>query len=139
MEPRGRRHSKTGHRPPPPTLSTHKTMDSIEHLRRALYASCRAAGLEIVPKDTGARVMAFVGLQGGDERTVVCPRLRCELQHLQELYHLQGGEVPDADFVRLVQDYTQELEDYTSAHSGAWPEWLNALIRERYGFTPYTL
>lgn len=111
----------------------------MENFRKAMYACCRQAELEIVPMDVGARVMAFVGLQGGDERTVMCPRLKCELEHLQELYHIQGGEIPDKDFVLLIQEYTRELKDYTDAHDGEWPAWLNKLIEERYGFKPYKL
>jgi hypothetical protein len=111
----------------------------MEDFRRAMYAACRQMDLEIVPIDTGARVMAFIGLQGGDERTVMCPQLKTELEHLQELYHIQGGEVPDKDFVLLIQEYTKELKDYTDIHDGEWPAWLNKLIEERYGFTPYKL
>lgn len=111
----------------------------MEDFRKAMYAACRQVGLEIVPIDVAARVMAFVGLQGGDERTVMCPRLRCELQHLQELYHIKGGEIPDKDFVLLIQEYTNELKDYTDKHNGEWPTWLDTLIQERYGFKPYKL
>lgn len=111
----------------------------MEDFRKAMYECCRQAGLEIVPMDVGARVMAFVGLQGGDERFSVCPRLRAELEHLQELYHIKGGEAPDGEFVMMIQGYTKELEDYTSSHDGEFPEWLNLLIQERYGFKPYKL
>lgn len=111
----------------------------MEDFRKAMYAACRQIGMAIVPKDIGARVMAWVGLAGGDERICYSPRLKCELEHLQELYHIQGGEVPDKDFVLLVQEYTKELTDYTDAHNGEFPEWLNTLIQERYGFKPYKL
>lgn len=47
----------------------------MEDFRKSLYSACRQMGLHIVPMDVGARVMAFVGLQGGDERMVVCPRV----------------------------------------------------------------
>ena len=40
----------------------------MEDFRKAMYAACRQMGLEIVPMDTGARVMAFVGLQGEDKK-----------------------------------------------------------------------
>ena len=111
----------------------------MEDFRKAMYAACRQMDLEIVPMDIGARVMAYVGLQGGDERTVMCPRLRTELEHLQYLYHIKGGEVPDKDFVLLIQKYTKELKDYTDTHNGKWSPWLYELIEERYGFKPYEL
>ena len=110
-----------------------------EKLRAAMYDACRQMGLQIVPMDVAARVMAFIGLQGGDERVCYSPRLTCEIQHIQKLYHIDGGEVPDVDFCLLMQEYTRELQDYTDKHNGEWPEWLNTLIQERYGFTPYTL
>ena len=111
----------------------------MEEFRKAMYAACRQFEMEIVPMDIGARVMAWVGLQGGDERVSLSPRLKCELEHLQELYHIKGGEVPDKDFVLLIQEYTNELKDYTDKHNGEWPTWLDTLIQERYGFKPYKL
>lgn len=111
----------------------------MEDFRKAMYAACRQMDLEIVPKDTGARVMAWIGLQGGDERANLSPRLKCELEHLQELYHIKGGETPDKDFVTLIQQYTKELKEYTDTHNGEWPHWLNNLIEQRYGFKPYKL
>lgn len=111
----------------------------MEDFRKAIYAACRQLDLAIVPKDTGARIMAWVGLQGGDERVTLSPRLQCELEHLQELYNIKGGEVPDKDFVILIQKYTNELIDYTDNHDGDFPEWLNRLVQERYGFMPYPL
>lgn len=111
----------------------------MEDFRKAMYAACRQMGMAIVPMDIGARVMAFVSLQSGDERIPLCPRMRTELEHLQELYHIKGGEVPDKDFVVLIQQYTKELTDYTDTHDGEFPEWLNTLIQERYGFKPYKL
>lgn len=111
----------------------------MEHFRQSLYAACRQFGMAIVPMDVGARVMAWVGLQGGDERVSLCPRLKCELEHLQKVYHVEGGEVPDKDFILLIQEYTKELKDHADSHGGEWPEWLNELIKERYGFLPYKL
>jgi len=111
----------------------------MEDFRKAMYAACRQMDMAIVPMDVGARVMAWVGLQGGDERVSLSPRLKCELEHLQELYHIQGGETPDKDFMLLIQEYTKELTNYTDAHDGEFPEWLNNLIEKRYGFKPYKL
>lgn len=111
----------------------------MKDFRKAMYAACRQMDLGIVPMDIGARVMAFVGLAGSDERICYSPRMKCELEHLQELYHIQGGEVPDKDFVLLIQEYTKELKEYTVTHNGEWPAWLNTLIETRYGFTPYKL
>lgn len=111
----------------------------MEDFRKAMYAACRQFDMAIVPMDIGARVMAWVGLQGGDERVSLCPRLKCELEHLQEVYHIKGGEVPDKDFVLLIQQYTKEIKAYTDTHNGEWSPWLNKLIETRYGFKPYRL
>ena len=111
----------------------------MEEFRKSLYAACRQMNLEIVPKDIGARVMAFVGLAGADERVCYSPRLRCELEHLQEVCHIQGGDVPDKDFVERIQVYTKELQEYADKHNGEYPEWLINLISNRYGFKPYKL
>ena len=111
----------------------------MEEFRKSLYAACRQMNLEIVPKDIGARVMAWVYLNGSDERICYSPRLRCELEHLQEVYHIQGGDVPDKDFVERIQIYTKELQEYADNHNGELPEWLINLISNRYGFKPYKL
>lgn len=104
-----------------------------------MYNTCLNAGLEIVPIDTAARVMAFIGLQGGDERVTYSPRLMCEIRHIQKKYRINGGEVPDNDFVALLQEYTKELKEYTDTNDGEWPDWLNRMIEERYNFKPYKL
>lgn len=111
----------------------------MENFRKAMYSACRQMDMEIVPMDIGARVMAYVNLQSGDERMVMSPRMKCELEHLQELYHIKGGETPDKDFIMLLQDYTEELKDYTDTHNGKWSPWLYELIEKRYGFKPYDL
>ena len=114
-------------------------MGCMEDFRKAMYDTCAQAGMKIVPIDVAARIMAFVGLQGGDERVVLCPRLKCELRYIQDMYHIKGGEQPDVEFVRMLQLYHKELKDYTDNHDGEWPKWLNDLIYERYGFKPYKL
>lgn len=111
----------------------------MEEFRKSLYSACSQVGFAVVPIDTAARIMAYVGLQGGDERITLSPRMRCELEHIQELYHIQGGEQPDTEFVRMLQGYYKELKDYTDTHDGEWPQWLNEMIQDRYGFKPYKL
>ena len=111
----------------------------MENFREAMYDTCLSAGLEIVPIDVAARVMAFIGLQGGDESVTYSPRMMCEIKHIQKKYHINGGEIPDKDFVLLLQGYTKELTEYTASHNGEWPEWLNKMIEERYNFKPYKL
>lgn len=83
----------------------------MENFGEAMYDTCLSAGLEIVSIDVAARVMAFIGLQGGDERVAYSPRMTCEIRHIQKKYHIQGGEIPDKDFVVLLQEYTKELRE----------------------------
>jgi len=111
----------------------------MEQFRQDLYNACLLTDLPIISRDTAAKILAIVGLQGGDERIVLSPKCQCDLKYIQERFHIQGGETPDIVVVRLLKRYTKELKDYTDTHDGEWCPWLNKLIEERYGFKPYKL
>ena len=67
-----------------------------------------------------------------------------DIHHIQQMYHVEGGESPDAELVELIQQYVKELEQYRDEHdndkneSGAVfqnkaPEWAHKLFKEKYG------
>ena len=67
-----------------------------------------------------------------------------DIHHIQQMYHVEGGESPDAELVELIQQYVKELEQYRDEHdndkneSGAVfqnkaPEWAHKLFNEKYG------
>ncbi len=111
----------------------------MEQFRQDLYNDCLLADLPIISRDTAAKILAIVGLQGGDERIVLSPKCQCDLKYIQERFHIQGGETPDIVVARLMKRYTKELKEYTDAHNGEWTDWAYKLFQERYGFRLYNL
>lgn len=101
------------------------------------------AGFPFISSDTSARIMAVLFCYGNNEQMVYNPHLRQDLEYIQRRFGVIGGERPDADFVELVKEYVQELEDYEEEHkdeqtSGALftthcPRWAKQLFKERYG------
>lgn len=114
-------------------------MEEMEEFMQALYSTSLNAGLSIVSRDTAARILSVIGLQGGDERIALSNKCRCDLDFIRQRYHINGGEVPDILVVRLIKRYTKECQNYTKEHDGEWPQWVNDLFFERYGFKPYKL
>lgn len=101
-------------------------------------------GTPAISRDTAARILAVVYLHGNNEAFVLNKKFISEIEHIQEMYHVSGGESPDVELIELIKHYTKELEDYYQQHkdepseSGAVfrspaPEWARKLFMERFG------
>ena len=90
----------------------------------------------MIGRDLAARLLSVVKLQSGDERIVMCPKLRHEILYIQERYHIRGGEAPDGELTILLQGYVKELETHIKEHDD-WPQWVYNLFQERYKFKIY--
>ena len=103
----------------------------MENFREQMYAACRQMGMEIVPMDTGARVMAVVYICGDNEGVTHSPRLKAELEHLQKLYKIEGGETVEPIFHKLIKRYVSECEDYMNKNND-YCQWAKELFLSRY-------
>ena len=107
----------------------------MEDFMRATYETCLYSGLEIVPFDTAARVMAIIYCWGNNENFVYSPKFNCERVYIQKKYGLEGGKIPDRRFVIRIKGYVYELELYAKKHKeDPSPKWAKELIEKRYGF-----
>lgn len=94
--------------------------------------------------DTAARILAVVYVHGNNEAFVYNKKFLSDVEHIKQMYHVDGGESPDARIVMLIKQYTKELEDYYQQHKddkvegdaifhNHAPEWAKKLFIERYG------
>lgn len=108
----------------------------MEEFRKALYRTCLNADIPILSRDTAAKILAVVYLQGGDERIVLSPKCKADVDYIQDRFDIHGGEAMDAELHRRTKVYVRELEDYIRANND-WPQWVYDFIQERYGFKLY--
>ena len=104
---------------------------------QATYNTCLSAGVDILPFEIAVKVMAILLIWGNNEGFTLSNRFKCDFRFIQERYGLEGGKVPDLNFVKAFQQRVKELEKYEKEHSDA-PQWAKELINKRYGFKLYT-
>ena len=119
-------------------------MEHWDELYKDWLGAFASIGTPAISRDTAARILAVVYLHGNNEAFVYNRKFLSEIDHIKQMYHVDGGESPDAELVVLIRKYTRELEDYYQQnkdrqtdsgavfHSPA-PEWARKLFMERYG------
>lgn len=103
-----------------------------------------AIGTPAIGRDTAARILAVTYVHGNNEALVYNYKYLQDIHHIQQMYHFEGGESPDADLVILIKHYVSELEHYREEHDNdknendavfknQAPEWARKLFKEKYG------
>lgn len=103
-----------------------------------------AIGTPVIGRDTAARILAVTYVHGNNEALVYNDKYLQDIYHIQQMYHVEGGESPDGELVELIKHYVKELKQYRDEHdndlneSGAVfknkaPEWAHELFKKRYG------
>lgn len=106
-----------------------------EKFLQATYDTALAAGLPIISTDTSARILAVTYVHGNNEFMCSSPKFKVETGYIQKRFHIEGGETPDAEIVRLIQQYVSELELFEKRNpKEKYPEWAMSLFKQRYGF-----
>jgi hypothetical protein len=90
----------------------------------------------MISRDTAAKILAVVYIQGSDERMVLSPKLKADCDYIQERYHVQGGEVPDETIIEYIQHYVRTLEQHIKENND-WPQWVYDFFMQRYNFKLY--
>lgn len=106
-------------------------MMTIEDYKRWLE-SFRQLGLPAISTDTSARILAIVHSLGNNEQMVLCPQLRADLEYMQKVFGINGGETPKAEIIEPIKHYICEIEN-----SDTLPIWAGKLFKERYGIKIY--
>lgn len=102
-------------------------------------------GVPAIRRDTAARILAVTYVHGNNEQLVYNMKYLQDINHIEQVYHIQGSEVPDADLVVLVKKYVKELETFLenadnephndAVFSNHAPDWAKELFSERYKIT----
>lgn len=119
-------------------------MEQASELYRDWLGAFAAIGTPTIGRDTAARILAVTYVHGNNEALVYNSKYLQDIHHIEKMYHVEGGESPDADLVMLIKQYVNELEQYRDEHdndpneSGAVfqnkaPEWARKLFMEKYG------
>ena len=119
-------------------------MEQASELYRDWLGAFAAIGTPTIGRDTAARILAVTYVHGNNEALVYNSKYLQAIHHIEKMYHVEGGESPDADLVMLIKQYVSELEQYRDEHdndlneSGAvfqnkTPEWARKLFMEKYG------
>lgn len=103
-------------------------MEHLNDLYKDWLGAFQAIGIPAISRDTSARILAVVYIYGNNEAMVYCKKFTNEIEHIKAMYHIDGGETPDAEIVPLIQQYVKELEQ-----SKEIPEWAHKLFGERFG------
>ena len=113
------------------------TRNQATQLQEDWLEACLSVGIPAITTDTSARILAIVYVHGGGEEDMVLNRkFTNDVRYIQQRFHIQGGEVPDQGFARLMRHYVTELETYLKAHVSdktSIPDWAHRLMRDRYG------
>lgn len=119
-------------------------MKHASELYRDWLGAFAAIGTPAIGRDTAARILAVTYVHGNNEALVYNDKYLQDIHHIEKMYHLEGGEPPDADLVMLIKHYVSELEHYREEHDNdknesdavfknKAPEWAHELFKEKYG------
>lgn len=90
----------------------------------------------LITRHTAAKILSVVYVQSGDERIVLSPKVRADIEYIQKKYDIVGGGNPSPTIVKLIQDYVKEVEK-SIKETHDFPQWAYDLFQERYNFKLY--
>lgn len=99
----------------------------------ATLRTAQSFGIGVIPKWKCALLMAIVYVFGNNEGFTLSKKFNCDRIFIQETYHIDGGEVPDADFAELLRQYVTKCEAVKNEDDEFFKECAE-LIKERYNF-----
>jgi len=108
----------------------------MEDFRKAMYDACLQMNIPIIGRDTAAKILAVVYIQGCDERIVLSPKVKADLEYIQNRFDIHGGETMDASLQQKTKWYVKDLEQYIKTNND-WPTWVYDFWMERYNFKLY--
>jgi len=102
----------------------------MENLRKQWNDACLSAGINSISPQKSAKIMAVLMHLGNNEAMVMNQHFTADVYYIQQRYKLQGGEIPDAEFVEYFKVYEQELKK--SLDNNIIPQWAEKLFKEDY-------
>lgn len=102
----------------------------MENLRKQWNDACLSVGINSISPQKSAKIMAVLMHLGNNEAMVMNQHFIADVYYIQQRYKLQGGEVPDAEFVEYFKVYEQELKK--TLDNNIIPQWAEKLFKEDY-------
>lgn len=100
------------------------------NLRRQWNDACLSIGIDSISPSKSAMIMAVLMHLGNNEAMVMNQHFVADVAYIQEKYKLQGGEIPDQEFVEYFKEYERELKE--SLDKDVIPEWAEKLFMTDY-------
>jgi hypothetical protein len=107
--------------------------------RKQWNESCKAAGLVSIGKDTAAKLLAIVYVLGGEREAFTHnEKLKADLEYIQDVYGIKGGETPKKELFDFIHCYVVDFFgssrfDDENQEGQYIPEWATKLMQENYG------
>ena len=103
----------------------------------ATLRTAHSVGMEVIPKDKAAKLMAILVAFGNNECLTLSPKFQCDCEYIQEVYHLRGGEVPDdVEFNMALSTYLHNYESVKSDDDYVFQD-AAKMIKEMYNVKLY--
>lgn len=111
-------------------------MDFDKEFYMATLRTAHAVGMEVIPMWKAAWLMAIVTVFGNNEGFTLSPKFHCDMEYIQETYHIQGAEHPDDAFVAELREYMAKCEAVKDDKDPFFQS-CASMIRTRYNFPLY--
>lgn len=99
---------------------------------RAMVTTATRCGMSVrgnIDVELAAKILwityAYVGY---DEKFTTSAKYLMDIYQIQEAYHFQGGEIPDAELCKRIYEMKRTYKTNRNY------EWAKTLVKERYGF-----
>ena len=104
----------------------------MDCLRKQWNAACLQLGIPSLTTCTSAKIMAILMHYGNNEAFVLSPHFMADAEYIQQRFHIEGGESPDAEFAEYLKGYDAELKKCDNP-----PQWAKDLMKEMYKIDIY--
>lgn len=105
----------------------------MEKLYKQFLQAGLQAGLPMISTDTAAKVLAIIYVHGNNEQIVYSPKLKADIDYIQEKFNIHGGGKPTRKFSALLRSYIDQLETYENEkHEKPFPEWAESFFKDKY-------
>lgn len=104
-----------------------------DNLRKQWNDTCLSAGITSITPYKAAQIMAVLMHLGNNEAMVMNQKFIADVKYIQQRYNLNGGLVPDKEFVKHFKVIEKELEQ--SLKNNIIPEWAKTIFSVQYEIT----
>lgn len=101
-----------------------------DDLRKQWNDACLSIGIDSISPSKAAKIMAVLMHLGNNEAMVMNQHFLADVYYIKERYKLQGGEIPDVEFIEYFKEC--EIDLRKSLDQNIIPEWAEKLFMEDY-------